>query len=193
MSDLTELQAMATREQQARKPICLRCCMAAGCLSSGAEPLKEQLEAAVKQAGVQDLVEVRAVGCLRLCSRGPLLQADPSGTYYCHVTPDHAPALIAALTNGQIDAAQLAAMPESIDPQHPFFAGQVPVVLEQSGQIDPERIESALSGAARRHPGRCDRNPDAQRVARARWSRVSDRAQVGDGGEGRGNPQVCGV
>ena len=148
MSDLTELQAMATREQQARKPICLRCCMAAGCLSSGAEPLKEQLEAAVKQAGVQDLVEVRAVGCLRLCSRGPLLQADPSGTYYCHVTPDHAPALIAALTNGQIDAAQLAAMPESIDPQHPFFAGQVPVVLEQSGQIDPERIESAIAAGA---------------------------------------------
>jgi bidirectional [NiFe] hydrogenase diaphorase subunit len=138
--DLAELQAIAERERQRRKPICLRCCTAAGCLSADAQTVKQRLEEAVAAAGLQDQIEVRGVGCLRLCSRGPLVQADPSGTYYADITPENAPALIAALRDGA-EAAVVAA----IDPGDPFFARQAPLVLENSGLIDPERIESSIA------------------------------------------------
>ncbi len=140
--ELAELRAITEREQQRRKPICLRCCMAAGCLSSDARTVKERLEQAIAEAGLQDKVEVRGVGCLRLCSQGPLVQVDPDGTYYANVTPETAPAVIAALA-GSGDGE--APAPRTIEPDHPFFARQMPVVLENSGRVDPERIESYIA------------------------------------------------
>ena len=71
--DLTELLAIAERERLARKPLRIRCCIAAGCLSSAGQAVKQRLEAAVADAGLTDQVEVCGVGCLRLCSRGPLV------------------------------------------------------------------------------------------------------------------------
>jgi bidirectional [NiFe] hydrogenase diaphorase subunit len=44
---LTDLLHIKERELAARKKITLRCCMAAGCMSSDAKGIKEQLEKAV--------------------------------------------------------------------------------------------------------------------------------------------------
>ena len=85
--DLAELQEIAEQERQARKPIRIRCCVAAGCLSANAQTVKQELEAAVAAAGIDDRVEVCGVGCMRLCSRGPLVQVDPDGALYANVTP----------------------------------------------------------------------------------------------------------
>ena len=73
INDLTQIK---DTEIAGRKKIVLRCCMAAGCLSLGSKEVKEQLEAAVTAAGLQNEVEVRCVGCLRLCCEGPLVAAD---------------------------------------------------------------------------------------------------------------------
>ena len=75
--DLAELHAITERERQTRKPIRIRCCVAAGCLSANAQAVKQRLEESVAGAGLQEQVEVCGVGCLRLCSRGPLVQVDP--------------------------------------------------------------------------------------------------------------------
>ena len=80
--DLNNLHAMARAEQAAAKPHRLRCCTAAGCLSLGSGETRQALEGAVREAGLQDRVEVRGVGCLGLCSRGPLVRADPAGPLY---------------------------------------------------------------------------------------------------------------
>jgi bidirectional [NiFe] hydrogenase diaphorase subunit len=141
--DLAELHAIAERERQTRKPIRIRCCVAAGCLSANAQAVKQRLEESVTEAGLQEQVEVCGVGCLRLCSRGPLVQVDPAGALYENVTPDHAPAIVAALDpSGAPDEASL---PVCGDPAQPFFARQQPIVLENSGIIDPERIESYIA------------------------------------------------
>ncbi len=42
--DLKDLLALKDKELSARKPICIRCCTAAGCLSSRGEAVKERLE-----------------------------------------------------------------------------------------------------------------------------------------------------
>jgi bidirectional [NiFe] hydrogenase diaphorase subunit len=136
--DLSELQAIAERERQARKPIRIRCCVAAGCLSSNSQAVVQQLQAAVKAAGLEEQVEVCGVGCMRLCSHGPLVQVDPDETLYEQVTPDDAASLVAALNGG-------ATTVQRGDPDQPFFTHQQPIVLEHSGLIDPERIESYIA------------------------------------------------
>ena len=48
--DLVELQEIAEKELAARKPIRLRVCTAAGCLSSNAHDVQKRLEEAVGTA-----------------------------------------------------------------------------------------------------------------------------------------------
>ena len=56
--DLNELTHIKETELAARKKFTLRCCMAAGCMSSNAESVKAELEKAVTDAGLADTVEV---------------------------------------------------------------------------------------------------------------------------------------
>lgn len=136
--DLSELTQIKERELASRKKYTLRCCMAAGCVSSNAPSVKEELETAVADAGLSDEVEVRGVGCMRLCCEGPLVQADPEGILYEKVDVESAKSIIDALKGGKAKAALG-------DPNAPFFTQQKPVVLANSGIVDPERIESYIA------------------------------------------------
>ena len=135
---LTDLLHIKERELAARKKIVLRCCMAAGCMSSGAKDVKAQLEKAVAAAELQEEVEVRGVGCMKLCCEGPLVQADPANTLYIKVTAENASAIVAALKGEKADLAQT-------DPGAAFFTQQLSIVLANSGIVDPERIESYIA------------------------------------------------
>jgi len=133
-----DLLAIKQKELATRKKITLRCCLAAGCMSSDAKGVKAQLEKAVLEAGLADQVEVRGVGCMKLCCEGPLVQADPQNSLYLKVTPENAPAIVAALKGTRADIAQG-------DPDAAFFTKQLSIVLANSGRIDPERIESYIT------------------------------------------------
>jgi bidirectional [NiFe] hydrogenase diaphorase subunit len=135
---LPELMEIAEKERQSQKKFLLRCCMAAGCLSSNGQAVKEALDLAVKTAGVGDQVEVRGVGCMGLCCEGPLVHVEPAGILYEKVRPEDAPSIIAALEGGEATA-------QRGNPDLPFFKKQLPVVLENCGKIDPERIESYIA------------------------------------------------
>ncbi|MDI1336931.1 MAG: NADH-ubiquinone oxidoreductase-F iron-sulfur binding region domain-containing protein [Lacunisphaera sp.] len=135
---LNDLQQTKDAELAARKRIVLRCCLAASCSSSGSKGVKERLEKAVSEAGLQGEVEVRGVGCMKLCCEGPLVAADPANTLYVKVTPDNAAAIIAALRGGKCTLPQA-------DPGSPFFALQEAIVLANCGVIDPERIEAYIA------------------------------------------------
>src|SRR5208282_1084866 len=102
----------------------------------------EGLDKAVAAAGVRDRVQVCAVGCLRLCCQGALVQVGDDGPIYEQVEPADAPAIVAALDGGS------APRPRQGDPQAAFFRGQKRIVLENSGQINPERIEEAIAVGA---------------------------------------------
>src|ERR1043166_3154886 len=97
---IDDLNAIAEKERAARKKFTLRCCLAAGCMSTQSDVVKKQLVQAVKDAGLEDQVEVRGVGCMRLCCQGPLVQADPAAVLYQKVAPADAPAIVSALNGG---------------------------------------------------------------------------------------------
>lgn len=139
---LNELQEIKEAELAARKKTTIRCCMAAGCTSQGSGDLLKNLKEAVKEAGAEDEIEVRGVGCMRLCCEGPLAQADQDegkSPLYQKVEPSDAKAIVAAVQDGTIAKLQTG------DPEQPFFAKQMSVVLGNSGEIDPERIESYIA------------------------------------------------
>jgi bidirectional [NiFe] hydrogenase diaphorase subunit len=135
---LNDLTSIKEKELAGRKKIILRCCMAAGCMSSDSKGVKEQLDKAVANAGLQNEVEVRGVGCMKLCCEGPLVAVDPQDSLYIKVTAENAPLIIGALQGGKTNIPQA-------DPKSAFFAKQFSIVLANSGIIDPERIESYIA------------------------------------------------
>lgn len=135
--DLTQLQEIAQHERAAQKPIQIRCCVAAGCLSADSLAVKQRLERAVTETGLGDKVQVCGVGCMRLCSQGPLVQVAES-TLYEKVTPEDTPSIITALDGSETTV-------RHGDLTQPFFTQQMPIVLENSGKVDPERIESYIA------------------------------------------------
>ena len=135
---LNDLIAIKEKEQATQKKIVLRCCMAAGCMSSDSKGVKEQLEKAVVEAGLQDEVEVRGVGCMKLCCEGPLVAVDPKNELYVKVTAENAPSIISALKGGNANV-------EQTDPNAAFFKKQLSIVLANSGIVNPERIESYIA------------------------------------------------
>jgi bidirectional [NiFe] hydrogenase diaphorase subunit len=135
---IDDLNAIAEKERTTRKKTVIRCCMAAGCMSSSSEAVKKNLEQAVKDAGLADEVEVRGVGCMKLCCEGPLVSVDTQDALYEKVTPEDALELVKTLKGGKTKV-------KRGDLNHPFFKNQLSIVLANSGDVDPERIESYIA------------------------------------------------
>jgi len=135
-----ELKVTRTKEYEAAKrcKACIRVCTAAGCLSSGADHVQEALTSEVKKySGDGGEVEVKGVGCMGLCSEGPLVTVDQ--TMYQNVTDDRTPEIVEALYSGKTVEDM------KTDTTVPFFARQQRIVLENAGTIDPERIEDYIA------------------------------------------------
>lgn len=135
---LEELIAIKEAELARRKKFTIRCCLAAGCVSSNSDRLRQALEKAVADAGMTEEVEVRGVGCLRLCCEGPLVIIDPLNLLLEKVEPDKASWVIEELKGNRTSLRRG-------NLSDPFFQKQMSVVLENSGVIDPERIESYIA------------------------------------------------
>jgi bidirectional [NiFe] hydrogenase diaphorase subunit len=136
--DLFELLEIAEKERKAKKPIRITCCTAAGCLSLDGQSLKLALQKAVTDAKIEDKVTVVGVGCMGLCSEGPLVKIEPNNILYGKVKPEDATSIIASINGGKCNV-------KTIDMNHPFFSRQTQIALENSGKIDPERIEDYIA------------------------------------------------
>ena len=135
-----ELRKIADTERAAQKKyqhhVCV--CIAAGCLSSGSDQVRDAIAQEVAEAGMKNEVQVKGVGCMGLCSAGPLVSIEADGKMFANVKPEDAAAIVGHLdagTNG------LTECPTDV----PFFQRQKKIVLENSGQIDPERIEDYIA------------------------------------------------
>lgn len=113
-------------------------CTAAGCLSSGAAQVKEALGKEVERSGLERWCQVKGVGCLGLCTAGPLVEVESQQSLYGHVTVEDAPEIVGGLNSGPVERLRLPA-------DTPFFQRQTRIVLENSGRIDPERIEEYIA------------------------------------------------
>ncbi len=119
----------------------VRVCTAASCLSSGAQPV---LEALAAQCGEGGSCRVKEVGCMGLCSAGPLVAvAEPTAdlsasVLYRDVTAEDAPDILASVGSAPVERLRTPT-------EHPFFARQQRIVLENSGIIDPNSFKGYVA------------------------------------------------
>jgi bidirectional [NiFe] hydrogenase diaphorase subunit len=138
---IEELRQIAEAERAAQAKyqhrVCV--CIAAGCVSSGSSEVREALKKEVAESGMQNEVLVKGTGCMGLCSAGPLVSLESDGKMYANVTPEEAPDIIRHLDTGSNG------LPGELPTNIPFFERQKKIVLENSGRIDPERIEDYIA------------------------------------------------
>jgi bidirectional [NiFe] hydrogenase diaphorase subunit len=134
VEDLSEKQ---TEELERQKSLENRimCCTAAGCVSCGADGLRNAIASEIKAQGREGKVEVCGTGCMGMCSKAPLVLSTADHRLYGNATPADAAALVSP---NPIDRQPLAA--RAIDLEAPYFTKQVKVVLANSGKVDPEKL-----------------------------------------------------
>jgi len=129
-------EQIAARGEVART---VNVCMAAGCISCQSQSVKDALEKEVAGRGMEKKCQVKGVGCMGLCAEGPLVSTD-SGVLYQHVAAADAVEIVDSLEKGPVERL---ICPTDV----PFFQRQKKIVLENSGIIDPERIEDYIGAA----------------------------------------------
>jgi bidirectional [NiFe] hydrogenase diaphorase subunit len=115
-------------------------CVALGCLSQHSDKLKDTLTAEAAASGKR--CHVRGTGCMGLCAAGPLVRVGSAEkvdaqTLYAGVQEADAHEVIASLDGPPVK--RLEAHPEQ------YFHGQNQIVLENSGCIDPEKIDEYIA------------------------------------------------
>jgi bidirectional [NiFe] hydrogenase diaphorase subunit len=134
-----ELGDIARKEREAQRSIPQRIniCMAAGCLSCQSDAVKDALTKEAARRGLEGRCQIKGVGCMGLCAEGPLVSTS-AGPLYQHVTAADAGAVLDSLEGHPVE--QLVCPTNT-----PFFERQRKIVLENSGMIDPERIEEYIA------------------------------------------------
>ncbi len=137
--ELKEKQTEELARQGALKDRIL-CCTAAGCISCGAEGVRQALLAQAKAQGCEGTVEICGTGCMGMCGRGPLVLRSSDQQLYGGVTVEDARALV---SENVIERQSL--LPRHIDLQGPFFSRQQKIVLANSGRVDPEKLTDYIA------------------------------------------------
>jgi bidirectional [NiFe] hydrogenase diaphorase subunit len=112
----------------------LNVCMALGCMSQHSDKVKAALTEEVAKSGKR--CNVRQTGCIGPCAAGPLVSVGPTGTLYGNVHEADAKAVVDSLGGKPVKRLETHL-------EH-YFQGQHPIVLENSGQIDPEKIDEFI-------------------------------------------------
>jgi bidirectional [NiFe] hydrogenase diaphorase subunit len=133
-----ELEQIAEQERAAQEQVehRINVCVAAGCVSCQSNLVKDALDREIKQRGWEKKCQAKGVGCMGLCSEGPLVSTS-DGRLYKQVTAEDAVPLLDSLGGEPVD--RLICRTDV-----PFFQRQTKIVLENSGIVDPDRMEDYI-------------------------------------------------
>jgi bidirectional [NiFe] hydrogenase diaphorase subunit len=136
-----ELEQIAEDERAAQSqfPHRINICLAAGCVSCQSLHVKEAIDREIAGRGWEKKCQSKGVGCMGLCAEGPLVST-ATGTLYQHVTPADAGEILDSLESQP--SARLRCATDV-----PFFQRQKKIVLENSGVVDPDRIEEYVGAS----------------------------------------------
>jgi len=136
-----ELEQIAEEERaaQGEVPHHINVCVAAGCVSCQSSSVKEAIDKEIVNRGWEQKCKSKGVGCMGLCAEGPLVSTE-TGTLYQHVVPADAGEILDSLEASPVD--RLICRTDV-----PFFQRQKKIVLENSGIVDPERVEEYVGAS----------------------------------------------
>jgi len=139
-------QILASRDPS--HPI-ITVCAGTGCCASGGIELREALEKAIQEKGLD--AQVKITGCRGFCEQGPLVTVLPQNIFYTKVQLKHVGQIInKTLVEGQPVEELLFKDPitgERCIHEHdiPFYKEQQRVLLKDSGAIDPTSFDDYLA------------------------------------------------
>ena len=126
-------------------------CVGGGCISSGAEGVRDALRREIAEHGLDGEHRVVEVGCVGACGLGPVVVVRPEGTFYREVTPEDARRIVEEdLIGGQVVEDLLVRISETGEvartmEEIPFLSRQVRMVSRNMGLIDPMSIEEYIA------------------------------------------------
>jgi bidirectional [NiFe] hydrogenase diaphorase subunit len=146
--------AQAERRSQSHVEHQIRVCTGTACAALDSEKIVHELRGELARRGMQRTCAVKSVGCPGLCAVGPLVDvvknqpatstgdgAQPADAtvLYERVAPADAGEIAASIAE-HTTVSRLRLLTNT-----PFFTRQRKIVLENCGQIDPERIEDVIA------------------------------------------------
>jgi len=150
LDKLEEIAAKVRKQEHSYRMKLFVCC-GAGCLSSGAGEVLEQLKKTVEAQGLQNDIGVFPTGCMGPCNQGPLVRVRPDDTIYEKCTGADIESLVEChCRQGQPVKAKLL-FAETGGPtfekasEYPFFKLQHRIALENCGLINPESLEEYIA------------------------------------------------
>jgi len=126
-------------------------CFGTGCLSSGAEGVKDAMLTALAEHDMADEITIVETGCNGFCAGGPLVVVYPGGVFYTKVQPEDAAEIVAEhVVKGRPVERLMYRHPGSqqVIPLYgdiPFFARQNLRVLRNKGLIAAESIDEYIA------------------------------------------------
>ncbi len=126
-------------------------CGGTGCHSAASEQLLYDLQAEVKEQGIDHLVEVKPTGCFGFCAEGPIIRVFPDDVFYVKVKPEDSKRIVKEhLIDGCPIDDLLFLEPtinEKVQTMHEmsFYKKQMRIALRNCGIIDPENLEETIA------------------------------------------------
>ena len=130
-------------------------CGGTGCTSSGSKLIREEFEAQIKAAGLQDEVKVVPTGCFGLCAQGPIVIVYPDGTFYSMVKPEDVKEIVeehllkgrvvSRLVSSEVDQQVVDKVVHASLADTTFYKAQKRVALRNCGVINPESIDEYIA------------------------------------------------
>ncbi len=128
-------------------------CGGTGCTSSGSEQIIKEMEARLKENGLENEIKVVKTGCFGLCALGPIMIVYPEGAFYSRVTVDDVKEIVEEhLLKGRIVKRLL--YDETVHEgseeikslnEVKFYEKQMRVALRNCGVINPENIDEYIA------------------------------------------------
>lgn len=125
-------------------------CGGTGCLSSKAGKIADNIEAVLKEKGMEDDIQVVKTGCFGFCEKGPIVKIMPENTFYVEVKPEDAGRIVEQdIINEEKIEDLLFIDPKTNEKIHEgenmeFYKKQLRVALRNCGLINPENIDEYL-------------------------------------------------
>ncbi|MBI3894172.1 MAG: NADH-quinone oxidoreductase subunit NuoF [Candidatus Wallbacteria bacterium] len=135
--------------RHARAPVTV--CCGTGCRAKGAMEVFAALSDKVGASPLGERHEIRQSGCRGFCERGPMVIVGNEELHYEGVTPKHATQIVQeTLGNGTVLKPLLYRDPVAKqmverDPDIPFYANQMRLVLRNCGRADPRSLDDYIA------------------------------------------------
>ncbi len=126
-------------------------CAGGACVSCGNAAVADAFREKIAQRGLADDVTVVETGCVGCCDLGVVVQIMPDNVIYPRVTEKKVQQIVEThLRDDRIVTELLYREREDAEPcvhpaDMPFFRNQLKIVLENSGVIDPQRIDEYVA------------------------------------------------